>query len=286
MNHNGWLRVLGIIIPFCITLLFFQYLIGEIVGIELFKFDATRTIERSLLTVFSFLITTLFTVWLFVRFVDKEHPTSIGLSFKNRTSDLFLGLGLGLLIMGLGFLILLILGEINFQKFHFDPGELFLMLLLFIMVAIAEEVLFRGYVLKNFMLSFPPFLALIISSLLFSLMHGFNPNTSFTGFTNLFLAGVLLGLPYLYRRNLMFPIALHFSWNFFQSLLGFNVSGSSSYSLIEFKIHQETLLNGGAFGFEGSTLAIVAHLIAIIWIWIYYQSKKSIKPSSIFRKDI
>jgi len=281
MNHNGWLRILGIIIPFGIALLFFQYLIGEIAGIDLFNFDAPRTIERSLLNVFSFMIATLFIVWLFVRFVDKEHPTSIGLRFKNRISDLFLGLGIGLLIMGLGFLVLLFFGEINFQNFHFDLRELSMMFLLFIMVAIAEEVLLRGYVLKNFMLSFPPYLALIVSSLLFSLMHGFNPNTSFTGFANLFLAGVLLGLPYLYTRNLMFPIALHFSWNFFQSLLGFNVSGSSSYSLIEVKIHQETLLNGGAFGFEGSILAIVAHLIAIIWIWIYYHKKKSVLVSGL-----
>ena len=105
-------------------------------------------------------------------------------------------------------------------------------------------------------------------------MHGFNPNIDLFGFLDLFLAGILLGVSYIFTKNLWFPITLHFSWNFFQSLLGFNVSGQDSYSLIEFKITEKNILNGGDFGFEGSIFSIIAQLIFISIIWYYYNKNQ------------
>jgi membrane protease YdiL (CAAX protease family) len=271
--HTGWPRIIGIIIPFCFSVFLFQFLVGQVVGLDLFDFEAERTTERQVFVTFSFLLATLFTVGFFVRFVDKERLISIGFGSKHWAEDVLYGLLLGAVIMANGYFLLLYMGEIEFQQINFDLLELIAVLLIFIFVAVAEEVLFRGYVLKNFLISFPPYAALIISSLLFSLMHGFNPNITLIGFSNLFLAGVLLGLPYLHTRKLWFPIALHFSWNFFQSFFGFKVSGSSSYSYIQFSVSENTLLNGGAFGFEGSVLAIAAHLVAIAFIGFYYEQK-------------
>ena len=104
-------------------------------------------------------------------------------------------------------------------------------------------------------------------------MHGANPNMDWFSFLNLFLAGILLGMSYVYTKNLWFPIALHFSWNFFQSLFGFNVSGQDFYSLIEFNIPEKNKLNGGDFGFEGSVFSIIIQIILIFSIFIYYQRK-------------
>jgi len=72
----------------------------------------------------------------------------------------------------------------------------------------------------------------------------------------------------------MFPIAFYFSWNFFQSLFGFNVSGLDSYSLIEFKTTQDTWANGGDFGFDGSVLAILFQLILIVVLYAVFNNKK------------
>ncbi len=92
---------------------------------------------------------------------------------------------------------------------------------------------------------------------------------------SLFLAGILLGLSYIYTKNLWFPIALHLSWNLFQTLFGFNVSGKDTYSLIEFSLNEKNLLNGGAFGFEGSILSVISMIIIIIGIWIYYDREQT-----------
>lgn len=125
------------------------------------------------------------------------------------------------------------------------------------------------------MISFNKYVALIVSSILFSLMHGFNPNIDLFSLFNIFLAGILLGLSYIYTKNLWFPIALHLSWNLFQTIFGFNVSGQDSYSLIEFSIYENNLLNGGDFGFEGSILSVISMIITIIGIWIYYNREKT-----------
>jgi hypothetical protein len=149
-------------------------------------------------------------------------------------------------------------------------------------VAVTEEVLIRGYVLKNLMVSFNKYVALIISSLLFSLIHGANPNVDWLGLVNLFLAGILLGLSYIHTRNLWFPIALHLSWNLFQSLFGFNVSGQDFYSLVNFTIVENSMLNGGDFGLEGSVFCFAAQLVLITGIAWYYRNESAEKA---FLKD-
>ncbi|MGB5700727.1 lysostaphin resistance A-like protein, partial [Muriicola sp.] len=202
--------------------------------------------------------------------MDKERFIQLGFQTKNRGIDFIYGIGLGLLILGLGYGLLIYMKEIFIVKIIFDPEELILVVIHFTIVAIVEEALCRGYILKNLMVSFNKYVALIVSSLIFSFLHYFNPNIDFIAITDLFFAGILLGISYIYTKNLWFPIALHLSWNLFQTLLGFNVSGQDSYSIIEIDIHQANLLNGGAFGFEGSILAIVAQLFAIIGIAVYY----------------
>ena len=151
--------------------------------------------------------------------------------------------------------------------------SIFYSILVFTCVSFSEELLIRGYVLKNFMSSFNKYFALIMSSLIFALMHGANPNISLIPLFNLFLAGILLGTSYIYTKNLWFPIGLHFGWNLFQTLFGFNVSGQDFYSLIEFKITASNLITGGAFGLEGSIYSIVIQVVLIVFLIMYFERK-------------
>jgi membrane protease YdiL (CAAX protease family) len=178
--------------------------------------------------------------------------------------------------MAFGYTILLFLNEISFVKVNVNLYEIFISILLFIFVAIAEEVMFRGYILRNLMLSVNKHIALIISSLLFALIHLGNPNITWFSFLNIVLAGIFLGLSYIYTKNLWFPIALHLSWNLFQTLIGFKVSGQESYSIIEFNIKENNLLNGGEFGFEGSILSVGFMLISIGIIYKYYKKQENL----------
>ena len=278
-KNRGWQRVLLIIFPFILTIGIFQFIGAWIAGADLNNIDFQKTSEQDLIMSFFSLIGTLLVIWVFIKYVDKEKFVNLGFDAKNRRYEFIVGIVIGAFIMTTAYSLLLFLGEINFQSVNFDFKEIILSILTFIIVSVMEEVLFRGYILKNLMISFNKYIALIVSSILFSLAHGFNPNIDLFGLTNIFLAGILLGISYIHTKNLWFPIALHLSWNFFQTIFGFNVSGQKSYSLIEFSIPENNLINGGDFGFEGSILSAIAMIIIIVGIEIYYRRQN--KPITI-----
>ncbi|WP_405398062.1 CPBP family intramembrane glutamic endopeptidase [Maribacter sp. Asnod2-G09] len=284
MNHNGWLRVLAIIIPYFLIVGLFQVAGALLADVPMGDIDYQETtIQYVIMTAFSFFGTFLL-IWLFMKFVDDEKFIEVGLQIKNRKKDIAIGTLLGLTIMTIAYFGLAASKEIVFSKFNFNFQELFLTALLFILVAILEEVLFRGYIQKNLMLSFNKYVALIVASALFALMHGANPNISLFSLLGLFLAGMALGASYMYTKNLWYPIAFHFSWNLFQSLLGFNVSGQDIYSIIEFTVPENNKINGGQFGFEGSIFSLLTELILVLAIIYYYQIKK--KPQLIANENI
>ena len=270
--QNGWKRVLLFLLPFLITLIFFQ-LLGEIVANSLIGPDDLTALEDFLVSLITLAgISGL--LWLFLKYIDDESFSVLGLRFQGRKIDLVLGILLGFALVGLGFWLLLLLKEIFIREIHFDASQVLLSLLMFMCVALFEEMVFRGYILRNLMYSYHRYLALLLSALIFAGMHGLNPNLSSLSLLNLFLAGLLLGISYIHTRNLWFPIGLHLSLNFFQTHFGFNVSGQDSFSVVESFIVEENLVNGGAFGFEGSVLLMYAQILAIVGIEFYYSARE------------
>lgn len=278
-KYKPWLRIVLLILPYLFIVGLFQLTGAYLIDFDYDDVSKSKTSEQQLIIQFFSFIGTSIVVWFFVKYVDKEKFIDIGFRFKNRINEFWTGLLIGFIIMLIGFGLLVLLDEIKFQEIAINFKEISFSIALFILVSLTEEILYRGYVLRNLMYSFDKYIALIISSIIFSIMHGLNPYVDTIGFLNIFLAGILLGITYINTKNLWFPIALHFSWNFFQTFLGFNVSGQNAYSVINFKIEKSTILNGGAFGFEGSILSLIAITITIIAIIIYYHRKKLITTS-------
>lgn len=273
-KSRGWIRILLILVPYIIVVSIFQVIGMFLAGKSFDNLTAPDTPIQTLISSFFAMLGTLLIIWIFMKYVDKEKFINLGLQFKNRKKDFILGIGLGILVMGIGYELLVLLNEINFDKIVVEPVNILISIALFTCVSIMEEFLFRGYILRNLMISFNKYIALIISAVLFSLIHGMNPNIDAFSLFNIFLAGILLGISYIYTKNLWFPIALHLSWNLFQTLFGFNVSGQDFYSVVEFKVQENNLLNGGAFGLEGSILSIIAEVLIIIGVVVYYNKKK------------
>ncbi|PCI32630.1 MAG: CPBP family intramembrane metalloprotease [Flavobacteriaceae bacterium] len=275
-KHAGWQRVLLLILPYFIVIGFFQFFGMLAVGVSLndFSEDLALSDYQKMIVSFSSLIGTLLVLWAFMKLFDKEKFINVGLHLKGRLVEGLVGVLAGALIMGLGFMVLVGMEEIKFTAFNFNGSQLLISVLTFAFVAIMEELLCRGYILKNLMGSFNKYVALIVSSVLFALIHGANPNIDAFALFNLFLAGIFLGISYMHTKNLWFPIALHFSWNLFQTMVGFNVSGQDAYSVVEFSMTEKNILNGGDFGFEGSVFAVAVMIISIGVIELYYRKNK------------
>ncbi|WP_462281740.1 lysostaphin resistance A-like protein [Salinivirga cyanobacteriivorans] len=86
-------------------------------------------------------------------------------------------------------------------------GTLFINLLVIgVLPAISEEVLFRGVLQKEFnRITRKPILSVIIAAIVFAALH-----YQFFTFLPRVALGVMLGLVYLWSKNLWVPIALHF----------------------------------------------------------------------------
>ncbi|WP_461632483.1 lysostaphin resistance A-like protein [Labilibaculum euxinus] len=285
---RGWLRAILILLPFIIFTGIFQ-LIGTFVLalasnkdlLEMLQNQADNSTSSFLVIQFFGTIGTLLLIWLFTRFIDRKKMIDLGLSFQKRAKDIIYGLLAGFIMMGAGSLILYFSGNLTFNSITFNLIGLTQSVLLFILVSINEEVFVRGYLLRNFMDSMNKYIALISSSLIFMALHLMNPNVSLVGITNIFLAGLLLGIGYIFTKNLWFPLALHFSWNFFQGpIFGFEVSGTSSSSLISQSIHGNEILTGGQFGLEGSIIATVLCSLGIVLFWMVYKKQNVLSTAN------
>lgn len=277
-SFKGWQRILMLIIPYLIVVGIFQAIGSSIVGIDITdpeSLDTPETTIQHLVTSIFDLTGTVLVLWFFMSNVDKTHFKNLGFHAHNQLKDFNIGMLIGLIIMVIISSILIVIGEVSITSIDFNLPELLMTVLLFTSVSVVEETLIRGYVLRNMMLSFNKYVALILSSVIFSLLHAGNPNVTNLGLVDLFLAGIVLGIPYLYTKNLWMPIGLHLSWNLFQSLLGFNVSGQDTYSIIELEYVSENITNGGAFGIEGSYLSVIAEIITIGWLVWYFEKRNS-----------
>jgi membrane protease YdiL (CAAX protease family) len=90
--------------------------------------------------------------------------------------------------------------------------QIILAVLLVIVVAIAEETIFRGYLilrLKNVTNSSAA--AVLLSSLIFCIGHGYE---GMAGVASIFVLGVFFSVVYLWRKSLVAPMVMHFLQDF------------------------------------------------------------------------
>ncbi len=254
----------------------FSFLASLIIGGNLESLQRAQDMSLKELFIIqgSGFIGSLAVILFFRKNIDLRSISSMGFPIKGRSKDLLWGFFIAAIIMILGSSILLINKNITVTGIHFNSNDFFYGFLLFIVVALFEEILFRGYILNNLIDSMTPYWSLIISSAIFTLGHSFNDNLSIFGITNLFIAGILLGSTYIHTRNLWFPISLHLFWNFIQGcVFDYNVSGLNVSSVFKFDMLIKNSFNGGDFGFEGSWLCTLLSCLTILMILFYYKKQ-------------
>lgn len=220
-------------------------------------------------------------IWFMMAVVNREPLMDIGLSVENRGKEMLAGLGGALLFIGGIFLILWVLGAITVTGSVGFKAEVFMVSLMLFIAAFNEEIVFRGYLLKNMMDETDNrWIALAGSSVFFALVHSGNPSvwSTWVPMTELFAAGFILGISYTFTKNLWLPTFFHFGWNFFQGLFGFEISGMGvdSWKMIA---HENTgnvpdVISGGAFGIEGSVVSLCCTILGTYLIFKYYNEKR------------
>ena len=272
-----------------VALRIFLYLIATLFGIGIFQAlayllsgikvtdfsDVTPTPYNKMLIEILSLVPLFIVTFLFRKYLDRKSFVSLGFSAKGRGPDLLLGLLVAVTMYVIGSVALMLSGNIQFSALGIGIQTFSLNVVTFITVAIMEELMVRGYILNNLLTKTNKYIALIISSVIFSAMHGMNPGIMWLAMLNLFLAGVLLGSAYIFTRNLWFAMSLHFFWNLIEGpVLGYRVSGNVTESFFSATPVGNTLLSGGDFGFEGSVVCTVLSAALALAIIFYYERKR------------
>lgn len=204
-----------------------------------------------------------------IMYLGFERDRSWPLGWKERRwlPKGLLGLFLGALFISLSFAGVLLFGGIRVTDAVWDAAvaqAIGLDLILFSAVAVGEELFARGYIYGVAKKQKGTAFAVVLSSLLFALLHAMNPGvfSSIFPMLNLFLAGVMLALFREWSGGLWVPIGVHLTWNYFQGdIFGMAVSGTSTPSVLKTEI-MNAWVAGGSFGLEGSFVTTIVMLAA------------------------
>lgn len=130
--------------------------------------------------------------------------------------------------------------------------------LLFLLVAVFEEVFFRGIMFRLLEQWLGTWLALALTAAQFGWVHHNNPGANWISTVGIALeAGVLLAAAFVVTRNLWAPLGLHWAWNLFEGpVFGTPVSGMDLPHLLHPVLSGPTLWTGGVFGPEAGLICI------------------------------
>lgn len=134
--------------------------------------------------------------------------------------------------------------------------------------ALGEELLFRGLLLRFWEPVAGVKGALLLTALLFVVVHVGNPGSSPLGAIGVLLAGIWLGLVFVLHGDLWLAAGLHLGWNVSEAMvLGVPVSGHTLPALLRWEVSEGSTwqgLLGGSFGPEEGLLFHMALVVAIV----------------------
>jgi membrane protease YdiL (CAAX protease family) len=200
------------------------------------------------------------------RRIEKRRPTELSGPWW-----LIPGTLAGIALFSLVMLVIWLLDGVETVTFNSWTG-LVAMTGLMINVAVIEEALFRGVLLRMVAQRFGGWAALAVSAPLFGLPHLLNHGTDLVGALSITVcAGLLLGGAYLATGSLWLPIGLHLGLNFVESAVFGIVTVDSplpDFSLYDTVLGGSDLISGGVGGPEASlvTLGVLTvPALALIW---------------------
>ncbi len=213
--------------------------------------------------------------WIVLARLDGRPIGALGFALTPATGrEIGGGLLVGAVLVGGAALLIFATGSAHFvvdDGTATDYVRVLLWTFVFFSLAAAwEELVFRGYPFQALVEGIGAWPATVVASLAFAWVHGQNPNVTWLGLANIFLAGVLLSVAYLRTRSLWFATAVHVGWNWMMaSVIDFPVSGLEEgldtplYSALA---TGPAWWTGGDFGPEGGLAATLALGAGLVWM--------------------
>lgn len=237
--------------------------------------------------------------WLCGKYLEGLPFRALGAAFtRGWLRDLAFGSLVGAATLILSVLIAMAFGDLTF-RLNADSStkaiieSLAISFVVFAVAAAFEEALFRGYMLQTFARANLAWLAIVLTSVFFCIVHLRNPDAGVISTVDTALAGVWLGIAYLKTRNLWFVWGLHLMWNWMQgSVFGIEVSGLTDISTVPLLKEIDRgpeWLTGATYGIEGgiaSTAALIISTVAIYFLPVLKADDEMLAMTSSERSAV
>ena len=227
--------------------------------------------------------------WFMLGAVDHQPLSFVGLGREpGWLSQLGGGFLLGLAMIGAVVLLEWATGHLRVVPTGVSAAtgaaRLLLFSVVFLIGALHEELLARGYPFQRLLEVLGTPAAILVQGAIFAALHYHNPQASLMGSINTMLVGILLALAYLRTGRLWLPIGLHWGWNFFEAAFGFPVSGIRiEGGPMLAKVSGPELFHGGGYGPEASLPACLVISAVTVALALRGRGSREVVPSSEVR---
>jgi membrane protease YdiL (CAAX protease family) len=287
--RSGWRLLVHALLTFALAIAFSLPIVVAMVVLTAFNIqtDSAELLISSVPTFLAFVLAT----FLARRLLDRRSFTSLGLRIHRRAwLDVGMGICISAVMMGAILLAEMMLGWVRLDGFAWETHPAWVVLTgflvslgLFILVGIDEEILSRGYQLQNLVEGLNLPWGLVLSSLIFAIMHLGNPSVVwYTVIPGLMAAGLFLAFGWVRTRELWLPIGLHIGWNLFEGpVFGFPVSGLATSQLLLQTPTGPVWFTGGSFGPEAGVVLLPGLFVGTLLVWLYTSRRlpSTLEPS-------
>lgn len=190
-----------------------------------------------------------------IRIVERRQVDE--LSVTGMDKETFVGLTASAVMIGVSVMVLMAMGM--YRVSGINPISSWVFPIIWVpMLAMGEELIFRGIIFRVCESRYGTLAALIISAVLFGGVHFFNEHASALMVLSATLGGVMVCLLYSITQRLWLPIFFHVGWNFTQVVFGINVSGIDEFgSILKAELQGPEIWTGGLVGIENSIVTLV-----------------------------
>lgn len=190
------------------------------------------------------------------------------------------GAALGL-ITGIVWLIIPVLVMYIAKIIHFAGTNSIYLFPVWVLAAflnvIMQELLVRGYLYQMIKQKHNIVVAVIVTTILFTALHGGAFEAGIIPVLNVFTMSLLMTVVLEYSGSIIAPTIMHFLWNGIGALVLGGVSLADDYpNLLITTFTGNEILSGGACKIEGSIIVLFVNMI-LIALFIFLKNKQGLK---------
>jgi membrane protease YdiL (CAAX protease family) len=220
-----------------------------------------------------------------MRRIEKRSIWSYGLSGPNKLINFLVGAAGGFVSLSVVVGALYAGGYLTFDGFALHGVAIGVYALIwlfgFFLVGVAEETIFRGYILATLTRGMGFWPGAVLMSVLFAIAHIHNKGENVLGILQVFTAGMVLCLLLRVTGSLWMSIGFHTTWDWAQSYFYGTPDSAMMMKGHLMMTHAagNAFFSGGTAGPEGSVLAPLGMVIGpLVLVWICQRTGLAVAP--------